>query len=268
MANNYFTAAQAREAAEKKIWINFCENINQFIIKAYEEGKFFVIIEANNLEEKMKPRMIAWLKELGYKVVNDVSTGYFYIDWDCPAPIDEDKYSKCDYLTPLRAADAKKYSDEHSKRELTLKEILDKVKELADVGTYRHTFPLASFCNYNTIKPSTIDRLIELGYDICVKDDRLEVHWSEVGRHEKNDKSLLTAWDAHSRADTHNYKVAEQTKRVLNVIHDKSTNEGLFEHIAYVSYPETCAILRELGYKVTELPTELSGYKIKIYWGE
>lgn len=268
MANNYFTAAQAREAAEKKDWINFCEYVNKFIIKAYEEGKFFVIVRANSLAESMKPRMIAWLKELGYNVVEDDSSVCLYIDWYEPVPIDENKYPKCDYLTPLRAADAKKHSDEHRKKELTLKDILDKVKELADVGIYSHTFPIASFCEYNVISQRTVDRLRELGYDICVKNDRLEVHWSEADRNEKNDKYLLTAWDAHWRADTHNYRVAEQIKRVLNAIHDKSTNEGLFEYIVYVLYHETLIELEKLGYKVTVLPTDLSGYKIKVYWGE
>ena len=272
MENNYFTAIQAREAAEKKSWINFCEYVNQFIIRAYEEGKFFVIVRPNSLAGDMKPRMITWLRELGYKVVDDasdVSSGYFYVDWDCPAPMNEDKYSKCDYFTPLRAADAKKYSDERRKRELTLKCILDKVSTLADVGIYRHTFPLALFCEYNVIRPSTIDRLQGLGYDVCVKHDRIEVCWNKIGRNEKNDKYLLTAWDALLRADAYNYKVAEEIEEVLNAIHDKSTNEGLFELIGCVVYTETCAKLRELGYKVTELLTELpEQHKIKIYWGK
>lgn len=264
MADNYFTAAQAREAAEKKEWINFCKYVNQFIIKTCEEGKSFVTVRCNSLVEKMKPRMITWLRELGYKVVNDVSTGYFQVEWDYPVSIDEDKYSKYDYSTPLRAVDAKKYSDEHSKKELTLKDILDKVSELADVGIYRHTFPLASFCKHNAIRPATIDKLQKLGYDICLKGDRLEIHWNKINKSEENDKFLLTAWDALLRADAHNFQVVKQTEMVLNVIRDKSTNEGLFEHIAYVSCPETCAKLRELGYKATEL----QGDKIKIYWGE
>lgn len=221
---------------------------------------------------KMLDRMYVWLVELGYDVWlvgfgNDVHqnvpTG-LHIWWEYPKPMNENEHSKTKYLTPLRATDTKKYSDEHSKKELTLKEILDKVSELADVGIYRHTFPLVSFCEHNIIRQSTVDRLRELGYNVCVKNNKLEVRWSKIGTNKKNDKFLLTAWDALLRADIHNFQVVEQIERVLNVIHDKSINEGLFEYITYVSCPETCAKLRELGYKVTEL----QGDKIKIYWGE
>ena len=271
MANNYFTAAQAREAAEKKAWINLCNHVNQTIIEAYEKGNYGAFFEPDDIEMKMLDRMYVWLVELGYNVQLIEGPNRHYdlsIYWEFAEPVNEDKYPKTEYLTPLRATDAKKYSDEHSKRELTLKEILDKVSELADDGIYRHTFPLASFCERNAISQSTVDRLRELGYNICVKNDRLEIHWSEVDRKEKNDKYLLTAWDAHSLADIHNYRVTEQIERVLTTIHDKSTNEGLFEFIVYVSYPETLIRLEKLGYKVTVLPTELSGYKIKVYWGE
>ena len=258
MENNYFTAAQAREAAEKKSWINFCDRVNQSIIEAYEKGEYESYFEPDDSEMGMLDRMVIWLLELGY----DVHQNRFddlCIRWGYPEPVNEDEHPKTEYLTPLRATDAKKYSDEHSKKELTLKEILDKVKELADVGIYGHTFPLASFCEYNAIRPSTIDRLQELGYDICVKSDRVEVHWDKVDKNIKVEKYLLTAWNAALKADSYNYNVAEEIEKVLDVIHDKSTNKGLFQYTAYLSYPETWTKLRDLGYKVTELSTLCQG---------